>query len=251
MDNEIAPVENVEVSAQNEPTDNSSSTDNVVESTTENSADATSAPEAPVEKMIPQSQVNRIAAREAREAEARVRAQYERQMAEANQAAQNVQGNLGGMTQFSPEQIRQVILQEAQAISQRQTVENIVNDWHGTMNAERDADPEFDRLYDELNIEAHPNLVYMMSSMDNKASIVKDMAKNPIKFSNILMLSQSSSPALAQRELQKISASIKANSDAQSKARTVAEPLSQLKSSNIGQGDGDKSVSDFRNMFRR
>jgi ABC-type hemin transport system substrate-binding protein len=118
------------------------------------------------------------------------------------------------------------------------------------MNSEKDSDPEFAKLYDAMNIEAHPDLIIWMSGMDNKASVVKEMASNPTKFTNILMLARSGSTGLAKMELEKISASIKANQEAQKNAKSIDSPLSQLKPSNISSDNGDMSVSDYRLMFK-
>lgn len=200
------------------------------------------------EKMIPQSQVSKIAAREAREAaekaRAEVRAQYER-----SQNQQTGSPNLGGIQQHSQDDIRRMIQEEAYKMSQHAMAQQIEKDWLSTMNAEKDKDPEFAELYDELNIEAHPDLVLWVNGMDNKAAIVKDIAKNPGKFSSILMLARSGSPELAKKELNKLSVSIKANEEAQKQAKVDA-PLSQMKPSNIGTDNGEMSVSDYRLLFK-
>ncbi len=212
----------------------------------------TSAPAA--EKMIPQSQVSKIAAREAREAaeratertRAEMRQHYESQQ---QQQVQQPPQSIGGMQQQSPEQIRQMIQEEAYKMSQQSIAQQIESDWLSAMNAEKDNDPEFAGLYDALNIEAHPDLILWMNGMENKAAIVKDIAKNPAKFSSILMLARSGSPQLAKMELNRLSASIKANEVAQKQAQ-VDPPLTQISPSNIGSDNGDMSVKDFMLIFK-
>lgn len=214
------------------------------------------APAAPAEKMLPQSHVSKIAAREAREAAERTRAeltaQFEREKAELlrqqGQPQGQQAGNLGGVQQYSEAQIRQMIQQEAQQLSNLAAGQRMEAEYRQKINNEIQKDPEFADLYDALNIEQHPDLVYLVNQLDNTASVVKDIAKNPAKFSNVLMLARSGSPKLAHIELQKLSSSIKANEAAQ-KQPAAPEPLGQLKPSNIGADNGDMSVADYRKIF--
>lgn len=205
------------------------------------------APEAPAEKMIPQSQVSKIAAREAREAAEKARAELlaeiERQRNESAPPAQS----LGGMQQMTPEQLRQAIRQEATLMARHAQAAQIESDFKAKIAAEKMADPDFADLYEAMNIEAHPNLIIWANSMDNTAQIIKDLANNPAKYSHILNLVNSHAPKLAEMELQKLSKSIKANIEAQKQPK-APEPLSQIKPSNIGAGDGSFEVSDFRSQ---
>lgn len=258
MSEEVSTTVSSDVSnvASSEPVSQDVTDNSVVNDSAEHTSIDTST-EAVQEKMIPQSQVNRIAAREAREAAARatadLRAQYERERIQTMQqssSTQNSASSFGGMPQFSPEQLQQTIREQAYQIAREEKANQIAQDWHATMNAEKDADPQFEKLYDALNIESHPDLVLWVSGMDNKAAVVRDIASNPSKFSSILMLARSGSPELARMELNKLSASIKANTAAQKLAKSVAEPLTQVKSSSIHSDNGNMSVSDYRKMFR-
>jgi hypothetical protein len=151
------------------------------------------------------------------------------------------------MPQQTKDQIRQLIFEEANKISRQSMAAKIENEWLSAMNEAKDNDPEFAEAYDALNIEAHPEMVLWMNGMENKAAMVKDMANNPAKFSNILMLARGGSPKLAQKELSNLSASIKANEAAKNTPKVDA-PLSQIKPSNIGSDNGDMSVSDYKNQ---
>lgn len=210
-------------------------------------APAESQPSAPVEKMIPQSQVNRIAAREAREAADRVRAEFEAKYGNNSQSQpqqQNQPGNVGGMIQLSPEQLRQEIHRAARDMSVQAQAQEIERNWKSTMNAEMDRDPEFAQAYAELDIESNPGLLLEIYGMDNKVAMMKDLANNPSKYANILYLAGQGKGALAKKELDRLSASIKANEQAQKQPKVDA-PLSHLKPSNIGTDNGEMGVSDF------
>lgn len=202
------------------------------------------------EKMIPQSQVSKIAAREARQAAEKTRnemmAEFERQRISQDTQTPPEQ-NMGGMPQVSPDQMEQLVYQAAHRMSTKMTADKMAADFETKIKAEIEQDPDFGDLYDSLNISQHPELVIWMNGMDNSAKVVKDLANNPSKFANILMLAKSNMPALAQRELNKLSDSIKVNQAAQAQPK-AKEPLDQLSPSSIGIGNGELSVSDFMKM---
>ena len=223
-----------------------------VTDTSVSEAPAESPQSAPAEKMYTQAQANAIMAKVERKAEERARgearAEYERQIAQA-QAAQAQPQSLGGIQQQSSEQVRQMIHEEAWRMTRESQAKQIESNWESAMDAERMSDPEFGKLYDALQIEKHPELVIWMSGMDNKAAAVKELAQNPGKYATVLMLAKGDAPELAKMELNKLSASIKANEQAK-KAPQVDAPLSQIKSSNLGVDNGNMSVTDYRAMFR-
>lgn len=206
---------------------------------------------APAEKMITSSQMSKIAAREAKQAAERATrettAQYEAKIAEMqrNQQQAPQAHSVGGIQQQSPDEIRQMIQQEAMNMSRQAQAKQIESIWEGAMKAEMNSDPDFADLYDALNIEEQPHLVVAMAGMDNKVDMIRDLATNPAKYANILMLANSGSPKLAMMELNKLSASIRANQQAKAQPK-VAAPLSQVKPSNIATDNGDMSVSDYR-----
>lgn len=227
-------------------------------SSNESVAPSTGVETSPVEKMLPQSQVSKIAAREAREAAERTRAemtaQFERERAawSQQQTSQpqmpNQGGNLGGMKQYSEAELGQMIEQKVQHLSNLEMGRRIETEYKQKINNEIQKDPEFAELYDALNIEQHPDLVLLVNQLDNTAAVVKDIARNPAKFSNVLMLARSGSPRLAHIELTKLSKSIQANEAAQNQPK-APEPLGQMKPSNIGADNGEMTVSDFRKIF--
>ena len=198
------------------------------------------------EKVFTQAQMQAVAAKEARKAEeraeARIRAEYENRQSQS-QAPETQQ--LGGIPQVSQEEIQRLIRQEAYNMSRDHQAKQIENDWISSMDVEKAADPEFAELYDAIGIEQQPYVILALAGIENKAKVVKDLAKNPSKYANILTLANGGSPKLAQLELNKLSASIKANEDAKKQPKVDA-PLSQIRASNIGGDDGNKSVTDYR-----
>jgi len=227
------------------------STEPVVQ--TESAAPAESVQTPSAEKMVTSSQMSKIAAREARQAAERATREtsqrYEAQLAELRRSQEHAQqpNNIGGIPQQSPESIRKMIQEEAANMSRHAQAQQIETIWEGAMQAEMQADPDFADMYDALNIEEQPHLVVAMAGMDNKVEMVRDLATNPAKYANILMLANSGSPKLAMMELNKLSQSIKVNQQAKNQPK-VAAPLSQVKPSNIATGNGEMSISDYRNQ---
>lgn len=207
---------------------------------------AVEAPPPVQEKMIPQSQLDKLIAREKRQAAEKARsetiAEFERQQV-AKDTAQPVQ-NMGGIPQIPQEQLEQHIMAAARRMSVQMTADQMAKDFETKIQAEIQADPDFGDAYDQLKIAQHPELVIWMNGMDNSAKVVKDLAQNPSKYAHILMLAKSGMPELAQRELTKLHESIKSNQAALAQPK-VKEPLDQLSPTNVG-GSGEKSVSDFQ-----
>lgn len=209
--------------------------------------------EAPVEKVFNQDQVRAIAAKEAKRADERARAemmaQFQRERAQAPTPQQQPtqQPTLGGMPQMTEADFQNQVQKAAWTLSQRSRAEQIEQNWLSAMEQERIADPEFGDKYDALDIESHPDLVIAMSGMDNKGAMIRDLADNTSKYANILALARENKMKLLGMELKKLSDSIKTNQNAQKQPKVDA-PLGQLKPSNIAADNGDMSVSDYRNQ---
>lgn len=218
-----------------------------IENVTQSQSEVTPAEspkEIQAEKTFSQAQVQAIAAKESRKAEERAEARIRAELA-PRQTSESRAPNLGGVQQMSDEELQKRIRQEAHNMSREYQSRQIESDWLQSMDAEKNSDPEFAELYDAIGIEAQPHLIIAMAGMENKAKIVKDLAKNPSKYANILTLANGGSPKLAQIELNKLSASIKSNEEAKKQPKVDA-PLSQVRTSNIGGDDGKLSVTDLR-----
>ena len=196
--------------------------------------DAEVAPQEVVEeKMLPQSQVNKIAAREARDAYERGKretlAEIQRQQAQSQQPQQqNQQTAMQGM---SEDTIRRMIAEQAQEHANMALANQTANEFVGKLRAVAPKYEDFDDVIRDLNLPEIPHVVKWANSLDNTAEVMYDIGKNPEKFANILTLAQTS-PALAERAMKKLSDSIKRNAQAQS-ADLPSEPLNQFQSSNL------------------
>ena len=120
-----------------------------VQTQSESTNAAESPKQAPAEKMFTQSQLQAIAAKEARKAEeraeARVRSEYESRMTQQTQQQSQPQ-NVGGIQQQSPEDIQRMIRQEAFNMSREHQAKQIETDWISAMDAGKSIRPRICRF---------------------------------------------------------------------------------------------------------
>lgn len=228
-------------------------TQDIVDTNSQNVSAPENTEQTQTEKMIPQSQVNKIAAREARVAAEKAAERTRQQMlsefeVRQNQSTPPVTQGLGGMDGMSPEMFDQRVMEVAHRMSLRAMGDKIAQDFDGKINAAMDDDPEFAEAFEESGIKNSPHLIMWTNELENTADTVKEMVKNPEKFAQIMMLVGSGAHGMAKNALKRLSSSIKTNVEAQ-KQPVVKEPLSQIKPTNIGTADNASlTVSDFKNQ---
>jgi len=198
----------------------------------------------PAEKMLSQSEVNELVGKLKRES-------YEKGLKEGSSKATSEssyqpRNNDAASNLLEDDRIRQLIRDESERQTQMNMAKKIADEFTQKIISAKESNkyPDFEEKVSSLNLPDIPHIVGWANSLPNTADILYDMAKNPSKFANVMFLSQTS-PRLAFSELQKLSSSIKENEEAV-KQPTAAEPLSQLKPSTTGTGNGSMSVSDFR-----
>lgn len=195
------------------------------------------------EKMLPQSQVNKLIAREKRETELKVKSAYEQRMAEL--AAQSQQQQTSSGQPLTMEQVDARIRQEAQLRAAQQNAAQIADAFEAKIKEAIRLDPDFADDYDALNIANHPELIMLTNQLENTADVLKELSQNPGKFSSVINLIEKGNRVLANRDLASLSKSITANKAALAQKKASA-PLGQLKSSPTQKGDDSYSVSSFR-----
>jgi len=216
-----------------------------------------STPAPTAEEMIPKSHVSAIVAKTKKEAldkqQRALHAEFEKRLQELQQQSQsNSQSTVGGINQApTPQQLEKMIIETANKLSTNAVAQQVALQFESKIDALRNVDPEFGDLYDSLNIQAHAYLVPTLNSFDNTAEIVRELASNPHKFAEILMLSAAQSPELAKKSLAKISQSIKANQEA-AKIKHAPEPITPSKSTtNTGIDNGQQSVADLQRLIAK
>lgn len=182
-------------------------------------------------------------------------AQQQQQQQEPQQG-----GSLGGMQQFSQADIERMIQEHAtkatQEHIQRQLSEmkqqQMVNSFVQKMQVAEQQYPGLEQELNQLNYN-DPRIhsfIGMVNDFENTGEIMKEVLDNPYKLSQILSDIQDQ-PYLAQKNLQKLSASIKQNQQAKMEEAQARDPYSQLKpSTSAGMDNGNMSVADYRKMFK-
>lgn len=210
---------------------------------------------APEERLIPQSQVSAIAAREKRTTEKRFQEQLAQQEAfykaelERARKGEPSQNDAVAAGQMSEEQVRRYIAEQAHYMSVQQQSNAIAEQFTSKVNAVIAEDPSFGELFDDLNVVNYPGFVQMANELDNTGEVIREICNNPEKFAVVLNLLNSGSPGLARRQLQKLSTSIKTNQAAK-KQPVSPELISQIKPSTTSTSDGAMSINDFKKIYR-
>ena len=185
--------------------------------------------------------------------------QQQGQQAPQEQAPAQVQQgqtSLGGMQQFAPgeldkmlaERVPQILQDHVQKFKQEQMVESFAS----KMKAAEDKYPGLEAELNSLNYN-DPRMIRfieMANTVDNTGDIMKEVLDHPAKLTELLS-NVADQPYIAQKQLMKLSQSIKTNQQALAEEAQARDPMSQLKpSQNAGMDNGAASVADFRKMFR-
>ena len=200
------------------------------------------------EKMLPQSEVNRIVAQN-RE---KLRNDYYnrgRQEAlaevERNKQQSESQSSMGGMKQYSQDDIDQMIESKLKERENQLYGQRTAHDFVSKLEASKDKYPDFEQSVRRLNLaEMPPAIVIGANELDNCGDTMYHLSQNPMKYAAILTLADRS-PELARLEMQKLSDSLKKNSEAKGK-QPVDAPLSQMKATPVGTDNGKMSIRDLR-----
>jgi len=197
--------------------------------------------ENPQEKLLKQSEVNEIVGFVRKEAAERAR----REALAELQKTQTVNNDRDlNSVDLNDDRIRKIISEENERAANQAVANKIAMEFTQKMISAKNKYPDFEEVVTQLDLPNVPEIVHWTNSLDNTADVMYDIAKNPSKFANVLMLAQRA-PHLAQAELQRLSSSIKKNQEAQAQAQPK-EPLSQINPSSAGMDNGKMSLSDLK-----
>lgn len=216
------------------------------------------APE-PAQKMLTQEQVNALIGREKKEAADRARKEVEaRYMAELQQLkAQAPQQSMGGMTQPSMDEIYQQVEQRLMKKAQEHQQENarkaqeaemqkVADDYFTKMSNGSEMFEDFNEVMSDFRPDAFPEVIHLVSGMDNTPQIMYELAKNPSKLATIYSLAKAD-PIQAKKALKKLSDSISMNEQAAEEYVATNAPLTKPKPSQVGTDKGLNSIKDYKN----
>jgi hypothetical protein len=207
--------------------------------------------EVPTEKMVPQSEVDRVAGSVRKEG-------YEKGRREAL-AELNAQKSVGepipsGMTPEQIEQVRKIALEatlkQQEEAGHLAVAQKIIGEVTTKLNAGYQKFTDFEPVVKTLELQRNPLLFKALNAVDNADEVAYEIAKSSRK--RLLMKQASRSPDDYNdlvEEIRNISESIKTNNVALSNAKPVKQPLGQVKPSSTGVGsDGPTTVAEFKKM---
>lgn len=226
-------------------------------------AQTTAPVQASDERVFKQSEVNEIVKRAKNDTEERVKRIYSEQpdyaarkygdLTPSHQTRETQQSSL------TEDQARKIAAEEAQRLHDQRTNEartrsetdaaqRIVGTFWNKLEAGRAKFKDFDSVTSDIEYAQFPNVVHVLSELDNADEVMYELGKNPMNLASLELLA-SKSLKKGVLQAQRLSQSIKDN-NAAGKVKVPNEPLTQLRPTNLGTDNGVMSVSDFRKKYR-
>lgn len=203
------------------------------------------------EKLLTQSQVNKIvqqrSARAAEAARQEVEEKYQREFAELQKQSGAQQSNSSVPSDDESDKMYQKVRQNLIDEMQRSQAGQLVNQYFAKMEAAKAEHPDFEEVTKDFEPAAYPYLTQLCAQLDNTADLIYELASNPSKLVTLDALA-TRSPRHAQAELLKLSKSIDTNKQAKADAdeRYTPAPLTRLQPSKVSGSNGKMSVRDLR-----
>ena len=201
------------------------------------------------EKMLPQSEVDKIVGAVRAKERAAVEAQYRGQ-----------QQGMGGMQapQFDEEAMLDKATQRMQAQldeqrraheeqEQRSKIDAVAKNYLEKMKQGPTLYEDFTEVTKGFKPDKYPQIAVMAAELENTLDIIYDLRKNPSKLATLQMFALNEDYDELREELTKLSKSIKRNEQSLASNTKSPTPLTKLKSSAIaGQDTGKRTISDMR-----
>lgn|ERR1700749_135597 len=207
------------------------------------------------EKLLTQSQVNKIVQHEKakaaqaarREAEELYRRDIEAIQGNQSQRNESVSREVDANALY--QQVQERFNSEMQQRQLEEEMRRVANNYISKIEQGRSSYSDFDEITRDFDPTAFPQLTYLVAGIDNAADVVYDLSKNPVKLAGLDRLAERN-PRQAHAELLKLSRSIAENKQAQAYADSnpVSTPLDRLQPSRVSGSNGKMGISDLRNQ---
>lgn len=216
---------------------------------------APAAPE-PVQRTYTDNDVNDIVARKKQAAYDKGYNEAIRTSQTPNQTStQTSQSVTPDLDRLVTEKVAQIAEQQRSFESSRyyeQEAQKVAASIHSKMLDAKSRYADYDDVVQEPVISQFPDIVILANEIDNGGDLLYDLMKNPTKLTSLQQTidmarknNQSYLWNAARQQANQIASSIKANIDGVANKPAVSAPLSQMKSSNVGD-TGKKSFNDLR-----
>ncbi len=203
-------------------------------------------PPAMQEKMLPQSEVDKLVGAVRAKERAQAQSQYGQQGMGGMQAPAFDEEALMQKMSERMQQQQQDALKAQELEQQRREVDEIAKTYLDKMSQGKDIYEDFDEVTSDFSPAAYPQVTILASQQDNLPDIMYELSKNPTKLTHLHVLALTN-PQQARKEMTKLSQSIKKNDEAIANNSKSPAPLSKLKTSaRAGSDNGKRSIADLR-----
>lgn len=180
--------------------------------------------------------------------------EYQQKLEEANRLrGQQAERNEQVPRAVDADEIYKQVQERIQADMHKQQFEqemqNVANNYLSKMDVARKQYEDFDKVTASFNAARHPQLVYLLSGLENGGDVMYELSKNRSKLMDMIIMSREE-PEMAHEELLSLAASINRNRQAQAEAQQydTPPPLERLNRTNSTSGSVPETVSDFRRL---
>lgn len=206
---------------------------------------------AEVEKMLSQSQVNKIVqkAKESAAQKARREAEeeYRAEVLRLSEAKQNSSPSQQVDIDAAYKQLEEKFNKQREQERFEREMQIVADKYQGTVEEAQKQFDDYDEVMSDFDAQDFPEIVVLLSNVENAPAVLYELGKNSSKLANIDYWAKRS-PRKAEREIKKLSKSIQDNQKAAAEANKnqVSAPLNRLQASNVSSSNGKRSVSELR-----
>lgn len=208
--------------------------------------------QAQAEKMLTQSQVNKIvqSAKEQAAQKARREAE-EKYQSELERLAEQKANATSSKEEMDVEKLHQELEEKYNQKRQQEQLEKemqvVADKYLTTVESAKKQYDDYDKIMADFDPQEFPEIVVLLSNVENAPDVLYELGKNSGKLANIDYWAKRS-PRTAAKELKKLSDSIRMNQDALAEAASngVSAPLDRLQPTNVTGSNGKKSINDLR-----
>lgn len=161
----------------------------------------------------------------------------------------NSQPDIRKIAAEEAQRLRDEWVREAQTQSQAQYAQKVVDTFWYKVTPGKDKYEDFDSVTGDIQLSKFPNTVQLLAEyVDNAPDVLYDLGKDRLKMAQLEQLA-SMSPEDAVVQIQRLSKALKVNEDA-ARAKVPNEPLTQMRPTVSGTGNGVLSVRDLRSKYK-
>lgn len=209
--------------------------------------------EVPKERMLTETQVADIVKKEKHRAAERARLEYEAKLREQAPLQSQNETSAGGIDKDAlKKEILDNIIEEGNRLREEAEREQMMkhlqdtaDQYHHKIKKGSQLFDDYEEVMADFDPSAFPALIRLAAPMENLSEVMYELANNPSKLVEINDLAQRS-PKLAEKQLQKLSASIGKNLEAKANVINAPAPLSKIKPSSVGADTGKMTLRDLK-----